>query len=137
MMTKSYSELLKIKSFKERMEYLRLESVIGEPTFGGHRFLNQKFYKSADWERIRRKIILRDDGYDLAHSDFPINGPVYIHHINPITIEDILSMRPCVYDPENLVSVSFSVHNYIHYGTKDIGFIEPVTRQPNDTCPWR
>lgn len=134
---RSYSELVKIKNFKDRILYLRTNSPVGETTFAGHRYLNQKFYKSTDWHRIRRKIILRDNGFDLGHSDYPISGDIYVHHINPVTIEDILEMRQCVYDPENLISASFRTHNQIHYGIDTLEFAESVVRTVNDTCPWR
>lgn len=135
---KSYSELIKIDSFEERFKYLSLVGIVGETTFGGHRYLNQILYQTDKWKKdTRREVILRDNGCDLAHEDYPIQGSIYIHHINPITIDDILEERPCVFDLENLISTSFRTHNGIHYGTEDLllkGFVE---RKKNDTCPWR
>lgn len=137
-MSKTYSELIRFPRFKERFEYLKTNSVVGEPTFGGQRYLNQILYQSYDWKKIRKTIILRDRGFDLAHPDVPIGGQVYVHHINPVTIEDIFERRACVFDPENLISCSFDTHNAIHYGHTDIfKRKEFVTRSVNDTCPWR
>lgn len=135
---KSYSELIKIKDYYERLDYLTLNSTVGEMTFGGHRYLNQKFYKSPEWIQTRNRVIFRDNGHDLAHPDYQIIGPVYIHHINPISIDDIISMRPCVFDLENLVCVSFKTHNAIHYGRDNLELPKVVARRsPNDTCPWK
>lgn len=137
-MYKTYSELIKIESFEDRFNYLSLVGIVGETTFGGHRYLNQMLYNSYKWKKeTRPEVILRDNGCDLAHEDYPIIGFIYIHHINPITIDDILCERPCVFDLENLISVSFKTHNGLHYGTEEVlsnGFIE---RKKNDTCPWR
>lgn len=134
---KTYSELIKFSSFEDRFNYLCLIGIIGEMTFGGHRHLNQVLYQSEQWKRTRREVILRDDGCDLAHEDYPIGGSVYIHHINPISIEDILEERPCVFDLENLVCVSFKTHNAIHYGSEELLSKGLVIRTKNDTCPWR
>lgn len=109
--------------------------MVGEFTFGGHRELNQILYRSPEWRKIRRQVILRDDGKDLSHPDYPIRGNIYIHHLNPITIEDILERRRNVFDEENLVCASFQTHNGIHYGT--LIPKEPIIRRKNDTCPWR
>lgn len=137
MMTKTYSKLSKLKTFKERFDYLKLDGRIGNETFGSHRYFNQRFYKTKEWKRARREVILRDDGCDLGHPDRPIQGEIYIHHLNPITLEDILERRPCVFDPENLVCASFKTHNALHYGGEDNKPEEYVERRPNDTCPWR
>lgn len=134
---KTYSEMIKKELFKDRLIYLSLNGLVGDQTFGGHRYLNQIFYKSLKWKETRREVILRDNGCDLADERYPIKGLVYIHHINPITIEDILEERPCVFDLENLVCASFKTHNAIHYGIDDIYISEPISRKPNDTCPWR
>lgn len=136
-MYKTYSEMIKNFSFEDRFNYLILSGKVGEVTFGGHRYLNQMLYQSDKWKSTRREVILRDDGCDLAHPDYQINGSVYIHHINPITIDDILQERPCVFDLENLVSVSFRTHNAIHYGNSDLLPKGPVVRTKNDTCLWR
>lgn len=134
---KTYSELINIPTFEERFEYLKLCGTVGDITFSGHRYLNQILYKTEEWKLTRREVILRDDGLDLAHSDFPIIGNIYVHHLNPITIEDILERRPCVFDLENLVSTSLNTHNAIHYGNINLLLTEHINRKPNDTCPWR
>lgn len=138
MTNRSYSELVKIERFEDRISYLSCYGRVGEETFGPHRYLNQMLYSLSDWERVRRKVILRDDGHDLAHPDYLISGSIYVHHINPITKEDILQRRSCVFDLENLVSVSFKIHQMIHYGTnRVVSSISYTERKPNDTCPWR
>lgn len=138
-MIKTYSELIKIETFSDRFEYLKCAGRIGEFTFGGHRQLNQILYRSEQWKKVRDKVIIRDDGMDLAHPDHQIYGSIYIHHINPITIDDILEERENVFDPENLISTSFRTHNAIHFGSDENLLIsdKPVTRKPNDTCPWK
>lgn len=138
MMTKrSYSEMIKIGSFEDRFKYLQTTQPIGLSTFGGHRYLNQVLYSSQEWKKVRQNVILRDNGCDLAHEDYPIYGSsVYIHHINPITIEDILNKRHCVFDMENLVCVSFKTHNAIHY-SNDQPYDKIAIRSAGDTCLWR
>lgn len=134
---RTYSELIKIKNFEDRFKYLSLVGTVGQITFGGHRYLNQILYQTEKWKSTRREVILRDNGCDLAHSDYVIYGSVYIHHMNPITIEDILQERPCVFDLENLISTTFRTHNAIHYGSEDLLSKLPVDRKKNDTCLWR
>lgn len=136
-MSKTYSELIKFEIFEDRFNYLKLIGTVGEITFGGHRTLNQMLYYSPEWKSARRKVILRDNGCDLAHEDYTIHGSVYIHHINPITIDDILERRSCVFDLENLVCVSFRTHQAIHYGTEELLPKGLVVRKKNDTCLWR
>lgn len=136
-MSKTYSELITFHDFEGRFNYLKLTGVVGEATFGGHRILNQMLYQSPMWKSARRKIILRDNGCDLAHEDYTIHGAVYIHHINPITINDILERRSCVFDLDNLVCVSFRTHQAIHYGDGDLLPKGLVVRKKNDTCLWR
>lgn len=136
-MERRYSELITFKDFKDRFNYLKLTGVIGEVTFGGHRTLNQTLYQSPEWKSARRKAILRDNGCDLAHEDYIIHGSVYIHHINPITIDDILERRSCVFDLENIVCVSFRTHQAIHYGDEELLPKGLVVRKKNDTCLWR
>lgn len=133
--SKTYSELIKIKNFEDRLKYLTLKGKIGEQTFGGHRMLNQILYKSSDWKNIRRRIILRDEGCDLAHEDYPIGGNIYIHHLNPISIDDILKRNKDIFDEENLVCVSFKTHNAIHYGVEEL-IPRSLERRRNDTCLW-
>lgn len=135
---KSYSELIKIESFEERLKYLSLAGIVGETTFGGHRYLNQILYQSYKWKNeTRPEVILRDNGCDLGHEDYLINGSIYIHHINPITIDDVLEERPCVFDLDNLICTSFQTHNAIHYGIEDFLPKSFVERKKYDTCPWR
>lgn len=139
MMNKSYSELIKLKSFEERLEYLRCTGSVGEITHGGHRVLNQQMYRSPYWKRVRKQIILRDEGCDLAIKDRPILGKIVIHHINPITIEELTNLSPIIFNPENLITVSYDTHEMIHYGKPDELDIAKnyIPRSENDTCPWR
>ena len=134
---KTYTELLQIDSFIDRLKYLSIKGRVGDFTFGGHRYLNQMLYHSPDWRAVRREVILRDDGFDLAHRDHPIFCQIYVHHINPITIDDILNRRRCIFDLENLISVSKQTHNFIHYGSEEIPSNLFVERKLGDTCPWR
>lgn len=134
---RSYSDLIKIVKFEDRVKYLTLDGIVGEMTFAGHRWLNQLLYQSDEWKRTRREVILRDNGCDLAHEEYMIFGSIYIHHINPITSEDILKRKPCVFDLNNLICASFQTHNAIHYGSDDLISKEPIYRQKYDTCPWR
>lgn len=136
-MTRRYSELIEIPTFQGRYDYTKCGGSVGVETFGGQRYLNQLLYSSPEWRRIRRKVIIRDEGFDLAHKDFPIYKKIYIHHLNPITADDILEGRSCVFDLENLISVSFQIHNALHYGTNLYFHEDPVIRSEYDTCPWR
>lgn len=137
MMSKCYSELITIPTFEERYEYLRITKAVGESTFGYDRYLNQILYTSGDWRKFRRGIILRDDGCDLACEGFSIPVRIIIHHINPITVEDVLERNPKVFDPENVVCTSHNTHLAIHYGDKELLVAAPIERSRNDTCPWR
>lgn len=133
---KSYSEMMKLKSFEDRYNYLKLPGYIGDATFGGHRKLNQRFYKSPEWKSVREQVLIRDNGCDLAVEGMYIYGRGIIHHINPISINDLLENRDVLYDLENLVLTSFKTHNSIHYGTNDISNDLLLERKPNDTKPW-
>lgn len=138
MSIKTYSELIRLDSFKDRFEYLKLNGSVGSDTFGFDRYLNQLFYKSAKWRSIRNDIIIRDDGCDLGVEDFQINGRIIIHHMNPINPYDIQNRTDLLLNPEFLICVSHNTHNAIHYG--DITLLpsnEITERRPNDTCPWR
>ena len=135
-MNKSYSELMKIETYEERFNYLKLTSQVGIETFGFNRYLNQALYQSPEWRKIRRSIILRDSGCDMAFLDYPVSKAV-IHHINPITPEQIESRDFMVFNEENLITVSFATHNAIHYGDVDLLPKLPVERQPGDTLLWR
>lgn len=137
-MDKCYSELIKLKTLIERYEYLRTFSKIGEETFGGSRYLNQYLYTKSDlWKSVRRKVILRDNGHDLGLDDYIIQGRIIVHHINPLTKEQLLNFDPCIFDEENLISCSHNTHNAIHYGDKSLLPQDPIERRPFDTCPWR
>lgn len=136
-MIRTYAELSRLQTFQERYRYLRLGGSVGEETFGFQRWLNQEFYHSDNWLRFRDKIIFRDNGCDLAIEGFEIYGSIIIHHLNPITYEDILHQNPEIFDPENVISTKLSTHNAIHYGDDSFLIQMPVERQKNDTCPWR
>lgn len=134
---KTYSELLTLKTHKERYEYLKLNGVVGEETFGFDRYVNQKFYHSSYWKNIRNKIIVRDNGCDLGIDGMQINGPITIHHMNPILLKDILNQNEILTNPEYLICVSERTHRAIHYGDEELLPKELVERFPNDTCPWK
>lgn len=136
-MKKCYSDLMTFTSFTDRFNYLKLDGVIGETTFGFERYLNQTFYKSGEWRRLRDKIIVRDLGCDLGIEGRDIQKYAIIHHINPITIQDIQERRPCLFDPENLITTTDRTHKAIHYSDDSILIFEPIERTPYDTCPWR
>ena len=137
MKTKSYSELIRLPTFLDRYRYLKIGGRIGEDTFGFDRYLNQTLYRSAEWKRFRREIVVRDEGRDLGCDGYEIVGNILVHHINPITIEDVLNRDPKIFDPENVICVSHNTHNAIHYGGENLLITEPVIRKPNDTCPWK
>ncbi len=136
-MIKTYSELITLPTFEERYRYLKLSGAVGKDTFGFKRWLNQEFYHSDEWLRFRNKIVIRDNGCDLAFQGFEINESVLIHHLNPITYEDILNRNPCIFDPDNVVCTKLSTHNAIHYGSEGLLINRPVVREKNDTCPWK
>lgn len=136
-MSKCYSELIALPTFIERYRYLKLNGVVGEDTFGFKRWLNQVLYTSSDWKSFRREIARRDNGCDLAVRGFEVYGPVIIHHIVPITYEDVLNRSKCLFDPENVILTQLGTHNAIHYGDESLLNIAPVERTPNDTCPWK
>ena len=137
MKTLTYSRLLSLPTFEERYEYLKLFGTVAGQTFGGDRWLNQMFYSSTEWKHFRDDIILRDEGCDLAMPDRPIHGRIILHHLNPITKDDIQHDGLYLFDPENVVCVSHLTHNAIHYGDSSLLFAEPLIRKPNDTCPWK
>lgn len=137
-MIRTYSELIRIDDFYERFEYLRLNGAVGEETFGWQRYLNQFFYRNnPKWRKTRNKIIIRDNGCDLAHEDYEIYGPIYVHHLNPIAIEDVEDDNPILYDPEFLICTSDNTHKAIHYGDQSLLPKLPEERRPGDTCPWK
>ena len=137
MSIRTYSELITIPTFEERFEYLQLKGSVGKDTFGYDRHLNQVLYRSPEWKRLRNQIIIRDCGRDLACEGYDIHSKVLIHHLNPITVEDVLARSRKVFDPDNLVCVSHNTHNAIHYGNVDLLITGPIIRTKNDTCPWR
>ena len=137
-MIRTYSELIKLDSFIERYRYLKLSGKVGEDTFGFDRWLNQKFYKSPEYRKVRREVILRDNGCDLGDPEFEIAGRVIIHHMNPITQTDILERSEFALDPEYMICVSHGTHNAIHYGDESqLPINDIVIRRPNDQAPWK
>ena len=135
---KTYSELSQLETYEERFEYLSLSGQVGQDTFGFDRYLNQQLYKSKEWRRVRDIVILRDMGCDLGMEDYDIFGTIYVHHMNPITTEDITNYSEYLLNPEYLICVTLDTHNAIHYGTNDyINRNRIVTRTPNDHCPWK
>lgn len=134
---RTYTELSKLNTFKERYEYLRLDGNVSEETFGFDRILNQKFYRSAEWKRIRDEVIVRDLGCDLGVEGYDINTKIYIHHMNPITKMDLVDQTEFLLNPEYLICCSFNTHQAIHYGSEDLTPQDPVIRTKNDTCPWK
>ena len=137
MKIKTYSELIEIPTFEERYKYLNLDGTVGEETFGFDRYINQEFYRSYEWCRIRDYVIIRDNGCDLAISDREIFGKILVHHMNPITIKDILNKSKFLLDPEYLICTSKNTHDAIHYGDSNLLITMPTERRKNDTCPWR
>lgn len=137
MSIRTYSELITIPTFEERYQYLRLNGRVGEDTFGFDRWLNQKFYKDPEWLRIRDEVIIRDNGCDLAIPGREIYSRILIHHMNPITKDDILQRSKYLLDPEYLICTIKNTHDAIHYGDENLLVKGPVERKPNDTCPWR
>lgn len=137
-MIRTYSALVSIQNFNERFNYLKLDGTVGTETFGFDRYLNQELYHSQEWKRFRRDIIIRDNGCDLGVEGMIIPGLVLIHHLNPITVDDIIKRHTCVFDPENVISVSLNTHNAIHYGDEKLlkNYIV-LERSKNDTCPWK
>lgn len=133
---RSYRELLYFKTLEERYEYLRLGGYVGERTFGSERYLNQVFYTSAEWRRVRHHVIARDLGNDMGLLEFPISTNPVIHHMNPITREDIINGNPDILNPEYLITVSLKTHNAIHYGDKSQLPRKYAPRQPGDTKLW-
>ena len=137
MSIKTYSELILLPTFEERFHYLRLGGKVGEETFGFDRYLNQMFYQSPEWRSVRRAVIVRDNGCDLGIWDREIQGLITVHHLNPISVDDILNRTEILLNPEYLISVSDLTHKAIHYGDERLLITAPVERRPNDTCPWR
>ena len=137
MSIRTYSELITLPTFEERFKYLQLGGKVGEDTFGHDRYLNQMFYTSDEWRRIRRDVIVRDNGCDLGIQDREIHGLIIIHHMNPITIEDIINRSEFLLNPEYLISTVKNTHDAIHFSNERILITDPIERRPNDTCPWK
>lgn len=137
MTIKTYTELMTLPTFEERYKYLKLNGRVGEQTFGFDRYLNQVFYSSDEWRRLRDEIIIRDNGCDLGVEGREIYGRIIIHHMNPITKEDILKRSDYLLNPEYLICTVKSTHDAIHYGDENLLTKGPIERYKNDTCPWR
>lgn len=136
-MERSYSELIKLNTFEDRFEYCALHGIVGAETFGSNRFMNQDFYRRPEWKKARRAVILRDNGCDLGIEDREILDRIYIHHLNPVKLEDLVNSSPLLFDLENLICVSYNTHQAIHYGDSSLLLHDYVPRRPNDTCPWK
>ena len=134
---RTYSELILLPTLEERFEYLKLDGKVGEELFGYARYLNQVFYHGERWKDAKSEVILRDGGYDLGVRGWKIIGNIYVHHMNPVTLEQLKADDPCLYDPENLISCSFKTHQAITYGSKALIPQPLIIRRPNDTCPWK
>lgn len=137
-MIRTYSELAKLTTFEDRFRYLMLRGEVGQETFGFDRFVNQIFYRSPEWKRVRDLVILRDGGCDLGIEGRKIYGKILIHHMNPISLHDIMDRSDYLLNPEFLITTVHNTHNAIHYGDESLLVpSEPIERRPNDTCPWR
>lgn len=137
MMNRFYSELITIPTYEDRFHYLQLNGAVGKDTFGYDRYLNQILYNSKEWKRFRDEIIIRDNGCDLAFEGYDMQGRILVHHINPITVDDVINRNPIVFDPENVICVTHNTHNAIHYGDERLLITAPVERTKHDTCPWK
>ena len=137
MIIRTYSELIALPTFEERYRYLRLDGRVGQETFGFDRWLNQKFYKDPEWLRVRDLVIIRDNGCDLGIEGREIHGRILIHHMNPITTEDIVKRSRYLLDPEYLICTVKRTHDAIHYGDENLLTLNPIVRTKNDTCPWK
>lgn len=135
-MIRTYTELMKLKTFTERFRYLKFSSKVGEETFGFERYLNQGFYQSYEWKQVRNVVIVRDMGLDLGCEDRPIPSRIVVHHMNPITSEDILKRPELILDPEYLISTCHKTHNAIHFGDERVLYEDPIVRSPGDTKLW-
>lgn len=138
MKIRTYSELVRLSSFEERFEYLRLNGKVGMDTFGFDRVFNQRFYKSAEWLRVKDQVITRDYGRDLGAEGYEIYGQrILVHHMNPIMLDDIKFSTEFLLNPEYLITTTHSTHNAIHYGDANLLQKDPIIRSKNDTCPWK
>lgn len=137
MTIRTYSELITLPTFEERFKYLKLNGKVGEETFGFDRYLNQIFYKSYVWLKVRDSVIIRDCGCDLGISGREIYGKILVHHMNPIEDKDLINKNDIILDPEYLICTTKNTHDAIHYGDTDLLFTDPIIRSKNDTCPWK
>lgn len=137
MIIRTYSDLIAFDTFYDRFEYLKLSGEVGSVTFGHDRWFNQKFYTSEEWLHVRAEVIARDNGCDLGIAGYEINDRVYVHHMNPIRLDDIIKRSEMLLNPEYLIATTFRTHNAIHYGDVDLLVADPIERKPNDTCPWK
>lgn len=138
MNNRCYSELITLPTFKERFEYLKLGGRVGRETFGYDRYINQQLYqRNSKWRSARDKVIIRDNGCDLGVEGHEIYGKIIVHHMNPITMDDIIKERDWIFDPEFLICTIHNTHNAIHYGDENLLIVAPTERRPNDTCPWK
>lgn len=137
MSIRTYSELIKFDTFLDRFKYLRLDGQVGRDTFGFDRYLNQILYNCQDWQDVRGDVIIRDNGCDLGIEGREINKGIIVHHMNPITLDDIKNRNPKIFDREFLISTTLRTHNAIHYGDANGLTSDPIERRPNDTIPWR
>jgi len=135
--TRRYSELITLPTLEERYEYLKLNGQVGDELFGYARYLNQEFYHSRLWREAKADVVIRDKGYDLGVPGWKIAGNIYVHHMNPITLDQLLDNDPRLYDPEYLISCSYDTHQAVTWGNKNLLPKPIVIRQPNDTCPWK
>ena len=135
---RTYSELITLPTYIERYRYLKLDGRVGRETFGFDRYLNQKVYqRDPRWKKARDLVIIRDNGCDLGVEGYEIHGKILVHHMNPITMDDLIHDRDWIYDPEFLISTVHSTHNAIHYGDENLLITAPIVRTKNDTCPWK
>lgn len=131
-----YSELRRLFTFEERFEYLRLGGIVGTATFGFDRYINQDFYRSREWRSVRDQVIVRDDGCDLGVEGYEIHGNLLVHHMNPMTADDVVHGEEWILNPDFLITTTQDTHNAIHYGDKSLLKTPYVPRQPNDTRLW-
>lgn len=136
-MIRTYTELSKYITFEDRFNYLKLNGQVGSDTFGFDRYMNQALYKSPEWNKVRKQVILRDNGCDLGIEGYDIGGKIIIHHMNPISVKDIEDRNSEIFNPEYLICVSHKTHNAIHYGDEKQLSKQIIERAPGDTCPWR
>lgn len=136
MRVRSYSELIKLRTFQERFDYLRLRGTVGRSTFGYDRWLNQRFYTSREWKLVRDEVIARDEALDLAMPDYEIYSDIVVHHMNPMVVAEVRDGDASILDPEYLITTTHQTHNAIHYGDGDLLPRLVVERRPGDTALW-